>query len=116
VSKLREQILNAKDIKSEKVNVDEWGVAVEVRGMTGKSRADLMNNSMKDNGKMDFEKLYPELLISCTYDPDTGDRVFQQADRDALNNKSSGALEKVAKVAMKLSGLDPDDVEKAEKN
>lgn len=116
MSKLREKILNSKDIKTESVFVDDWQVEVEVRGMTGKARAALMDNTMKDNGKMDFEKLYPELLIATVYDPETGEQVFQPADRDQLNTKSSGAMEKVAKVAMKLSGLDPNHVEKAEKN
>lgn len=104
---LREKILAAKDIRSERVHVPEWGVEVEVRSMTGQQRAAVLKGGSGEDGEIDLERLYPILLIETTYDPESGDRVFSPADRDALNAKNSGALERIAKVAMRLSGIDP---------
>jgi hypothetical protein len=51
--------------------------------------------------------LYPELLIHSVYDPDTGALVFEDTDvdRDLILGKNASALEQVAKVALRLSGL-----------
>lgn len=116
MASLREKILNAKDIKSEKVKIPEWDVTVEVRGLTGKQRARLLQDAIGEDGKPDLERIYPELVILSTYDPETGEQVFQPADRDALIEKSGAALEKIAQVAMRLSGLQPDALKEAEKN
>lgn len=113
---LRDKILNAKDIKTELVVIEEWDTTVEVKSLTAKKRARIIGEAMDGKGKMDFEKLYPDLVISSTYDPETHEPVFQMADRDALNEKSGGALEKIAQVVLKLSGLDKESVQIAEKN
>lgn len=116
VMSLRDKILSAKDLKAEKVYIEEWDVEVEIRSLTGKSRANLMSEAMDKSGKMDFEKLYPELIISCTFDPESGDQVFNKTDKEVINSKSGGALEKIARVAMKLSGLTEESMVEAEKN
>lgn len=103
---LRERILSAQDIQSERVHVPEWDVEVEVRSMTGAQRARVLQGATVD-GEVDLERLYPILLIETVYDPETGEPVFEAADRDALNAKNSGALERIAKVAMRLSGIEP---------
>lgn len=103
---LRERILSAQDIQSERVYVPEWDVEVEVRSMTGAQRARVLQGATVD-GEVDLERLYPILLIETVYDPETGEPVFEAADRDALNAKNSGALERIAKVAMRLSGIEP---------
>lgn len=113
---LREKILNTDDIKTELVTIEEWGVELEIKALTGKKRAEIMTSAMNEQGKMDFEKLYPDLIITSTYDPETKELVFEKTDRDMLNQKSGGALEKIAQIAIKLSGLNPDSVEKAQKN
>lgn len=115
--KLRDKILNAKDIKEEKVAVPEWDVELLIKGLNGKDRADLMSSCIDmKTGSMDFEKLYPGLIISTAHDPETGEKVFDATDRDMLNTKAGGALEKVAQVAMKLSGLNPEQLDEAKKN
>lgn len=116
MSKIREQILAARDIRSETVAVPEWGVTVEVRGLTGTQRARLMKNGFDARGAVDFERLYPELIIASVFDPETGEPVFGDADREALNAKSGAALEQVAQAAMRISGLSPDSGAQAEKN
>lgn len=116
MSKLREKILNSQDIKQQLVHVPEWESDILVKSMTGKERSLLFSTAIDAKGKLDFEKAYPIILIATAYDPETGEKVFGPADMEQLNTKNAAAMERVAKVAMKLSGLDADAVERAEKN
>lgn len=117
VISLREQILTADDIQKEIITVPEWkNVKLEIRGLTGAQRGKLMALSSKVKGELTTDVLYPELLIACVYDPKTGKRVFERSDQEVINQKSGGVLEKIAKIAAKLSGISQDDVEEAEKN
>ena len=113
---IREKILEASDIKSETVFVPAWDVTVEVRGMTGRQRGAFLQEVLDKNGKMDFQKMYPLLLIQSVFDPETGAPVFMMGDLDALAGKSGAALEQVAQVAQRLSGLNPEATGEAEKN
>ena len=108
MSDLRAKILNADDVQSESVEVPEWGVTVSVRGMTGAERAHYLSATVDENGKPRFDRIYPEILIACTTDPETGEKVFEAADRDVLNGKGAAPTERIAKVAMRLSGIDDD--------
>ena len=120
MSKLRDKILNAKDQRKEKVYIDEWDAEIEVRSMTGKERADLLRKCMirddKGEREVDFEKLTVHAIIACCYDPETGEKLFEETDRDMLNTKNAGALEKLSETAFKLSGLGDKAKEKARKN
>lgn len=109
---LRDQILAAKDIESELVEVPQWGVTVEVRGMTGRQRALVLKESVDAKGKVDLQKLYPWLVIMSTFDPETSSPVFLAGDFDAVAEKSGAALEVIAQVAMRLSGFNAEDISK----
>jgi hypothetical protein len=113
---LRAKIFEAKDIKTEIMNIPEWGVVIEVKALTGKTRAIVMTSSMGKNGKMDFEKMYADMVIYSTYDNETKEKIFEDTDREALSEKSGGVLERIAGKVMQLSGLMPESVDKAEKN
>jgi len=102
---LRDRIALADDIDSEMVDVEAWDVTVQVRGMTGQARAVFMATFATDDGGMDYEAMYPSLLISTVFDPETGQPAFTAADAGMLNSKSGSTLEKLAQVAMRLSGL-----------
>lgn len=112
MSGLREKILACKDLESELVEVPQWGVLVEVRGMSGRQRAILLQDTVDPRGKIDLQKLYPQLVLFSTFDPESGEPVFLPGDIDALAEKSGGALEAIAQVAMRLSGLNPGEAEK----
>jgi hypothetical protein len=113
---LRSRILGASDLRKERVSIPEWDVTLEVRGLTGTQRARLMQNGFDGRGQAVFDRLYPELVIASTFDPESGEPVFAEGDRDALNAKSGAALERLAQVAMRVSGLTADATEQAEKN
>jgi len=104
---LRDKILAAEDIQSEIVDVPEWGVTVEVRGMNGADRSRILEMaSASDDGRIGIGTMYVETVIASTYDPDTGERVFSAADRDMLMGKSAAAIDRLASVGMRLSAMD----------
>jgi hypothetical protein len=110
---LRSMILEADDLASEPVEVPEWGVTVEVRAMDGKTRARFLKNSTGRDGKVDIERFSADAVIATTYDPESGDPVFTMADRDALLGKSGRALDRVTRVALRLSGMDRESTDEA---
>ena len=113
---LREKILKANDIQEEIVEVPEWGVKVLVRGLTGEARAKILSKATDVSGKIDYAKLYASLVILSTFDPDTKEQVFEETDRDEIMKKSATAIERIATVAMRLSGIGKIEEEKIEKN
>jgi hypothetical protein len=107
VSALKQAIADAADIDAEDVFVKQWGVTVQVRSLTGHERSAIVTRLQEAGGASNFGMLYPELLIHSVYDPDTGALVFEDTDvdRDLILGKNASALEQVAKVALRLSGL-----------
>ena len=104
---LREKILAAEDIQSEMVEVPEWGCAIEVRGMNGADRSRILETAASsEDGKIGIGSMYVETVIASAYDPDTGERIFSQADRDVLMSKSASAIDRIATVGMRLSAMD----------
>lgn len=116
VKSIRDRIWDAQDIPEETIDVEQWGVKVLIKGMDGKSRADFLKNASGKDGGIAYDRFYAELLIATVFDPDTEERVFEGADREAINRKSGAALEKVAEVSQRLSGLGTADVDEAKKD
>lgn len=103
---LREQIFSAKDIPSEMVEIPEWECSVEVRGMSGADRTRIIEIAgSANNGGLNLQVVYPEIVIATAHDPETGEKVFSVDDRDALMSKSAIAVDRLALVGMKLSGF-----------
>lgn len=108
---LRDKILAASDIASEVVEVPEWGVTIEVRGMSASDRARMLDRAVRDDGKVRVADMYPALLIAACHDPESGERVFDESDWDAISAKSGLAVERIAGIAMSLSGMTPQAVD-----
>lgn len=102
---LRDSILSASDLVTELVEVPEWGVTVEVRGMSAADRTALIDRASDSGGKLNTSILYPAMVLACSYDPDTGERVFQPGDESAIGEKAGLAVERVVQAAMRASGL-----------
>ena len=102
---LRDQIFAIQDIPSEMVAVPEWGVKLEVRGMTGAERTRIMDLAIDNKGGMNLQFVYPEIVIATAFDPETGTQVFTPNDRGTLLSKSATALDRLAGVGMRLSGF-----------
>lgn len=103
---LREKIRSTPDSSAEVVDVPEWDVKIEVRSMTAKVRARMLRECVDpQEGTMDFEKLYPALLVACCFDPEQNEPVFVADDVGWINEKASGPVERLAQAGMRLSGL-----------
>ncbi len=116
MSTLSEQIFAADDIQSELVNVEVWNVSLEVRSMTALDRARMISTAQDNDGKFSMETVLPDLVIHCSFDPETGERVFKDSDKKALMSKSAIAIEQIATVAMRLSGMSDGAVDEAGKD
>ncbi len=111
---IRDTILSVDDVVSELVDVPEWGVKVEVRGLSVKEQQAFMKSVRKRTGsKTEFElddnKFIIQLVIRTAHDPDTGEPVFEQADADMLAGKSAKAVNRIHAVAARLSGFADED-------
>jgi len=113
---LRDKIRSADDIKKEIVKIAVWDCSIELRTMTAKQRAFVLNESMNDDGKIQHDKLHAQMLIACCFDPETQERIFSQDDSEWLMEKSSGPVELLVSKAMRISGLTKDATEQAEKD
>jgi hypothetical protein len=117
-----DQILKVDDRQIEEVEVPEWGGSVLVAGMDGNGRDEYfasMAVMRQRPGKapqmgMNAESATSKLVARCILDPDDPDRkalMFTPQEVWALGEKSGAALNRVYEVALKLSGLDNEDME-----
>jgi hypothetical protein len=114
---LRDKILAAKDIPSETLHVKEWGVDLLVKGMSAGERISLMQAAYdQKTGQVNMAAVYPDVVVSCTYDPTSDEPVFTDADKEALMGKSSAAIEAIAAVGLRLSGIGQEEEDSAGKD
>jgi hypothetical protein len=102
---LRDRIIAVDDTQKEIVKIDEWGVEVEIRGMSGAARASISQDAAENNGNINFLKMMPELVVQCCFDPETGEQVFDSKDKELVMGKSGAALDRIVNIAMRLSGF-----------
>jgi len=101
-------------LKTEDVDVPEWGGAVRVRELTGAER-DALEMSVAGGDKRDLHNMRARLVAMACIDED-GKRLFSDADAKRLGELSAAALDRVFWVAMRLSGMTAADVQAAEEN
>lgn len=109
----RDEIFRKHDILTEEVEVPEWGGSVTVRGMTGRQRDAWEASFQKRQGKRtitDIDNVRAKLVAFCVVDVE-GNRLFTDGDVEELGGKSAAALDRIADVAARLSGIAEEDVE-----
>jgi hypothetical protein len=114
----RDQILAAEDLSRELVEVPEWGGSVWVRALTGGERDDFEASCLMTKGKsseLNYRNMRAKLVVRTAV-TETGERVFGDADVEALTQKSASALDRLFSVASRLSALGKEDVEELTKN
>jgi hypothetical protein len=116
MSELRNKIKNANDIKKEIIEIEEWDCSIEIRTMTAKQRATILDKVMNDKGNMDHDLFHGYMITVSCFDPETGEMIFSTEDTEWLMEKSSGPIERIMSSVMKLSGLNKGAIEDAEKN
>jgi hypothetical protein len=123
-SKLRTKILNAKDIKSQTEPVPEWDITLEVRGLTGAQLTEC-NDAAQIKGvdvegepttSTDNNALTRLILIRSLFDPESGEQIMEEADADALWQKSAQVLNRLALICGKLNGTAKSEEKAMEKN
>ena len=118
----RDDIIKAKDIRVEKVDMEPygWGGYVYVRGMTGLERGQFEYDMQAVRGPIREEnqkRFRAKILVNCVVDAEVdGQKLFREQDVDALSEKSAGALDYLVAVAQELSGYRHSDVEDLIKN
>lgn len=116
----REAILKAKDLKTEKVEVPEWGGTVIVSTITGEAR-DRMESSIwaerRDaNDVTNVRNLRAKIVAACAVD-EKGNLLFaNDGDVEKLGKKNGKALDRVFEVARRLNGIGAQDIAEMEKN
>lgn len=113
MSGLRSAILSTDDITCELVHVPEWDVTVEVRSMSLLERervGELASEAQaaKEEGRDIPPQFSAAVVVACSFDPETGEQLFTNADIPALNGKSAKATGRISEVGARLSGLTDD--------
>jgi len=103
---LREKILATEDIESETITVPIWDVDILIKGMSAGERVLLMQNAYDaKTEQVNMSKVYPDVVVSCAHDPETGEPIFSRADKEVILSKSSAAIEIIANAGLRLSGM-----------
>ena len=106
MTSLRDSILQADDLADEIVPVPEWDTKVLVRTMDGAQRGRVLKLIQSDDPAANAA-----VLILVALDPDTGEPIFDPADKDTLQGKSGAVVERIVLAAIRLSGGSVDDAE-----
>lgn len=92
--------ISAVTLKTDVIEIPEWGVQIGVREMTAKERVDF-----GDNAKKLPHAAAVRLIIDCATDPETGAKLFEKAHQDMLLGKSGDVIDRIATKICELSGL-----------
>ncbi|WIC89087.1 tail assembly chaperone [Arthrobacter phage Ottawa] len=106
---IRDRIAKRRPYASREVFVPAWEETIEVRSISLGLRNEMLTSVMDEETKeADIKKLYPELIIRTSYDPQTGERVFSNDDLAFINGLDAGSADLLAKPALELSGMTDD--------
>lgn len=106
---IRDTILNAK-LDSEIVVIPEWdNVKIEVRAKTVDEQYQLLDKTRRPDGSIDNKLLAVETILATAYDPATGEKVFDPADRDALRRANAAGFNRLLAAANKAAGLESEE-------
>ncbi len=89
----RSQILNAKrSVEMVVLPLESGDVKVEVRERNVAQQFDLLEKARRPDGSIDTKLSGVEGIIACCFDPDTGDPLFTDADRDYILEEMPASL------------------------
>ena len=100
-------ILDLPDLTDELVDVPEWGYRLRVRSLTGTERDAFEVSLLESRGKsreVNLRDMRAKLVAASVRRSDDA-RVFTDGQVVALGRKNAAALQRVFRVAQRLSGL-----------
>ena len=112
---LRDQILGTDDLRSELVEVTQWGVTVLLREMTAAARVAYQDIVSPENGTAGYLEGLVRMVIGCALDPESKTPIFSAEDTEALKGKGLPVLRRLAEKALQLNQITPT-VEEAKGN
>lgn len=115
MSLTREAILSAVDTQRERVDVKEWGGYVFVRQLLAFERDNWEMEIYNARQKNTPINVRASLVVRCVVD-DEGNRLFSDADAEAVGKKCGLAVDRVYEVASRLNLLSQSDKDELEKN
>jgi hypothetical protein len=115
----KEQISNISDRPIETISVPEWGGEVRIKCFSGQERDELEESLLKERKEGETPNLInhrARVVTLAIVHPDRDEKMFGLDEIKILAEKSSVALQRVYKAAIKLSKMRKEDIEEAEKN
>lgn len=108
----KEDILGMDDIPTEEVTVPEWkNRKVIISGLTAAGRNAYQDSLWVTSGtdrKMNLQNSTAKLLVRAIVDKNR-QPIFTETDILRLGTKSAAVLERLAKIASRLSGMDEEE-------
>ena len=112
MSSIREQVQAADDGSADLYEVPEWGVTVEIRSMTARSRAHFVAEMASEDGTVggvnDPDRIigmWWHVIGQTCFDPDSGEPAFSEGDDEWLFEKNARVVNDLANACMAASGL-----------
>ena len=112
MSSIREAIQAADDGTADLHEIPEWDVVVEIRSMTARSRAQFVAEMASEDGTVanvnDPDRIigmWWHVISQTCYDPDSGERAFEDDDQQWLFDKNARVVNDLANACMAASGL-----------
>lgn len=109
--------LQAVQLATKWVNVPEWGVRVLVSELTGEE-VERWRQSLMRKGKVDLDpraqRMRTARFLCMAIRDENGERIYSDHDAALILRLGSGGMERVAKVALRLSGLGVNEDDEAE--
>ena len=112
MSSIREAIQAADDGSADLHEIPEWDVTVEIRSMTARSRAQFVAEMASEDGTVgnvyDPDRIlgmWWHVIGQTCYDPDSGERAFEDDDHEWLFEKNARVVNDLANACMAASGL-----------
>jgi hypothetical protein len=115
--KLLDKIKAAADLRREAVHVQEWDAEIAIRTLTARERSEWEMTLFDNKGNVTQRSDMREQLVGrCLIDPETGERLFDDAELPLLGGKSAEVLDRLFAVARRVNGIGAEADRAIEKN
>ena len=111
----KQEILEAKDVKTKTIEVPEWGGEVIISTMSGFARDRFEASLTGKNGGMNMTNVRAKLVAATLVD-EKGSLLFSEDEVLKLGKKSSTALDRIFAEAQKLNAIGDSELEELAKN